>query len=110
MPLALVGLAERGQQPPLDILEYLQALSVYCDQYRQAGTLKPERGAIEERAHHLEAAAELSCIALKRRLLELFGFYQIVLATASRGQPVIASALLSSTIELAKEEQFSGSS
>ena len=35
MPLALVGLAERDQEPPLDILEYLQALEVYCDQYRQ---------------------------------------------------------------------------
>ena len=108
MPLALVGLAERDQEPPLDILEYLQALEVYCDQYRQEGTLKQERAAIEERANHLEAGAGLSCVARRGRLLELLGFYYIVLAEAFRGhQQALASALLSSTIEIAKEEGFS---
>jgi tetratricopeptide (TPR) repeat protein len=108
MPLALVGIAELDSSMPLDILEYLQALEVYCDQYRLIGTLKQERAAIEERANHLEAGAGLSCVALKGRLLELLGFYQIVLAEAFRGhQQALASALLSSTIEIAKEEQFS---
>ena len=108
MPLALVGLAERDQEPPLDILEYLQALEVYCDQYRQEGNLKQERAAIEERANHLEAEAGLSCVARRGRLLELLGFYHIVLAEAFRGhQQALASALLSSTIEIAKAEGFS---
>ena len=74
MPLALVGLAERDQEPPLDILEYLQALEVYCDQYRQEGNLKQERAAIEERANHLEAEAGLSCVARRGRLLETLRF------------------------------------
>ena len=110
MPLALVGLAERDQEPPLDILEYLQALEVYCDQYRLIGTLEQERAAIEERANHLEVGAGLSCVARRGRLLELLGFYHIVLAEAFRGhQQALASALLSSTIEIAKEEGFSPS-
>ena len=45
--------------------------------------------------------------AEKRTLAELFGFYEIALATAWGGQqPTIASALLSSVIEGAKEEKF----
>ena len=43
MPLALAGLAERDQEPPLDIFAYLQALEGYCDQYRLIGTLRERK-------------------------------------------------------------------
>ncbi len=108
MPLALVDMTERDHSMPLDTAEYTQALERYCDHiYRRDGTLKHERGAIEARTHQLEAAALEASGPEKRRLLELFGFYQIILAAALRGhQQALVCALLSSTIELAKEGDF----
>ncbi len=109
MPLALVGMTQQDRATSLDIAEYTQALDVYCDTiYRREGTLKQERGAIEARTNQLETAVLQAFGTEKRRLCELFGFYQIVLAFAWSGQqPAIASALLSSTIEAAKEGKFS---
>lgn len=109
---SLVGMplvTDLDHEPPLDILEYLQALKRYCDQiYWQQGTLKHEREEILARTNHLERAASLACVARKKRLLALLGFYQIILAEAMRDGPIaIASALLSSTIEIAKAENFS---
>jgi transcriptional regulator with XRE-family HTH domain len=107
MPLALAGIVESDYSMPLDLLAYTQALATYCDKWRQA-SLKPEAEAIESRTNQLERAVGHSSGAEKRARLELFGFYQLLLATALGEQPsAIASALLLSTIELAKEEKFS---
>ncbi len=109
MPLALVGMAELDCSIPIDVAEYTQALSLYCDHiYRRFGTLKHERGAIEARTNQLETAVLQASGDEKGRLSELFGFYQIVLAFAWVGQqPAIAYALLSSTIEIAREGKCS---
>jgi hypothetical protein len=107
LPLALVGTAELDSSTPLDVPGYTQALYLYCDKWRE-GPLKQEIGAIQERINQLEAAALQAFGAEKRTLLELFGFYQIVHAHAWSGQQqALAYALLSSTIEAAKEGQFS---
>ena len=88
--------------------EYTQTLSLYCDHiYSREGTLKHERDTIQARVNQLEADVLRASGDEKRRLSELFGFYQLVLASAWGGQqPAIASALLSSTIEMAKEGKF----
>ena len=93
---------------PVDVAEYTQALWLYCDHvYRRFGTLRHERGAIEARTNQLETAVLQASGAEKRTLAELFGFYQLILASACGGQqPTIASALLSSTVAHAKEEKF----
>jgi hypothetical protein len=108
MPLALVGIAELDHSTPLDLPEYIQALEWYCDKWHN-GPIKQERGAIQERTNRLEAAALQAFGAEKRTLLELFGFYQLLHADAWGGeqQLAMASSLLSSTIERAKESQFS---
>jgi hypothetical protein len=107
---SLVGmpLARDPDSPmPLDILEYMQALEGYCDQYRQEGTLKQERGAIGNRINQLEAAALQAKGNEKKQLLELLGFYHVIHADTWRGQqPSIVSALLSSSIEIAKQEKL----
>ncbi len=109
MPLTLVGTAELDSSAPLDIPEYTQALDRYCDHiYRREGTLQQEAGAIGTRTNQLETAVLQAKDHEKRQLLELFGFYQILHADTWRGQqPAIASSLLSSTIESAKEGRFS---
>ena len=72
------------------------------------GTLRQETGAIQGRTNQLETAVLQAFGAEKRRLLELFGFYQILHADTWGGQQsAIAYALLSSTIEVAKEGKFS---
>ena len=108
MPLALGGMTELDGSTPIDVAEYTQALSFYCDDvYRSLGTLKPERGAIEARTNQLETTVLQASGDEKRTLSELLGFYQITLAEAWGGQqPIIASALLSSTVARAKEEKF----
>ena len=106
MPLALVGMVELDREPPLDEASYTQALALYCDKWHE-GSLKQEAGAIEARTNQLETAVLQASGAEKRTLAELFGFYQLILASACGGQqPTIASALLSSVIEGAKEEKF----
>jgi hypothetical protein len=109
MPLALVGTAELDSSAHIDIAEYTQTLSVYCDQiYRREGTLQQETGAIGARTNQLETAVLQAFGAEKRQLFELFGFYQVLYADTWRGQqPAITSSLLSSCISAAKEEQFS---
>ena len=108
MPLALGGMTELDGSTPIDVAEYTQALWFYCDDvYRSLGTLKPERGAIEARTNQLETTVLQASGDEKRTLSELLGFYQITLAEAWGGQqPIIASALLSSTVARAKEEKF----
>ena len=100
MPLALGGTKELDCSAPVDVAEYTQALWLYCDHiYRSFGTLKHERGAIEARTNQLETAVLQASGAEKRTLAELFGFYQLILASACGGQqPTIVSALLSSTV------------
>ena len=105
--MPLVDTTQQDSSTPLDIAEYTQALMLYCDKWHE-GSLKQDAGAIEARTNQLEAAALQAKGREKRRLFELFGFYQIVLAFAMSGQQqALASALLSSTIEAAKEGQFS---
>ena len=107
---SLVGMllvTELDRSTPLDISEYTQALKLYCDKWRE-GLLQQERGAIEARTNQLETAVLQASGDEKRTLAELFGFCQIVLAEAVSGQQsAIANALLSSTIEMAKEGKFS---
>jgi hypothetical protein len=87
--------------------EYTQALASYRDKWCE-GSLKQERGAIEARTNQLEQASLQASGIEKRQLLELFGFYQIVLACAcgDEQRSAIASAFLSAAIETAKEGRF----
>ncbi len=108
MPLAFAERAKLDSSMPLDVAEYTQALSLYCEQYRREGTLKQERGAIGTRIHQLDAAALQAKGHEKQQLLELLGFYHIVHADTWRGEPAsIVHALFSSSIEIAKQEKLS---
>jgi hypothetical protein len=110
MPLALVSMTQQDSAKDIDVAEYTQSLELYCDKiYRREGTLQQETGAIQGRTNQLEAVALQAFGAEKRRLLELFGFYQILHADAWGGgqQPAIAYSILSSTLEAAKEGKFS---
>ena len=108
MPLALVGMAQQERSTRIDIPEYTQALALYCDKWH-GGPLKHEVVAIQERVNHLEEAVVWQAFgAEKKDLLELFGLYQIVHADAWVGQQAaICYSILSSTIEAAKEGNFS---
>ncbi len=108
MPLACVG----GNAPPvpttLDISEYTQALSIYCNKWRN-GTIQGEEGAIQERTHWLEAAAIQARGDEKSNLTDVLGFYQILQAGVHtwNGQMARAYMILSSTVEIARQEKLS---
>ena len=108
MPLALVGIAQPDSATRIDILEYTQALESYCNKWRD-GTLMQEVSEIKVITNQLGTNAFQSFGAEKRALLELFCFYQLLYADPWTGghQPAIAYSILSSTIEIAKEEKFS---
>ena len=107
MPLALVSTVQQDRSTHIDIPEYTQSLDLYCSKWRD-GSLQQAMVAIQERTNHLETVALQASGAEKRAMLELFGFYQILHAGAWNGlQPAIGYSLLSSTVEIAKEEEFS---
>jgi hypothetical protein len=106
MPLA--GIPEPDSSTTLDISEYTQALEVYCSKLRD-GTIKQEEYSIQERTRRLEFEAFQSRGERKKNLIELFGFYQILQAETYiwDGNVERASTILSSTIEIARQEKLS---
>jgi tetratricopeptide (TPR) repeat protein len=107
IPLALAGVHEPDSSTTLDVSEYTQALEVYCSKLRD-GTIQEEEGAIQERTRRLEAVSFQTGGEEKMTLIELFGFYQILQADVYTwdGQTERASTLLSSTVEIARQEKL----
>jgi hypothetical protein len=106
MPLALVGIPKPDTSTTIDISEYTQSLELYCGKWRD-GTLQQEAFAIQERTSRLEAVAFQAFGQEKKTLYELFGFYQILNADVWGEQPARAYTILSSAIEIARQEQLS---
>jgi hypothetical protein len=107
MPLALAGVPKPDTVTTLDVPEYTQALSVYCDKLRN-GLIEDSYDAIQERTHRLEAEAFQARGEEKPTLTELLGFYQILQAETSiwDGHMERADTLLSATIERARQEKL----
>ncbi len=108
MPLALAGVPKPDTVTTLDISEYTQALSVYCEKLRNS-LIEDSYDAIQERTHRLEAEAFQARGGEKPTLTELLGFYQILQAETYvwGGHVERASTLLSATIERARQEKLS---
>lgn len=88
----------------VDISEYTESLELYCSKWHQ-GTLNQEVPTIQERTSQLGEAAFNAFGQEKKKLLELFGFYQILHADAWwKQKPTKACDILSSTIEIARQE------
>jgi hypothetical protein len=90
----------------VDVSEYTEFLESYCGKWHQ-GTLNQEATTIQERTRRLGDAAFNAFGQEKKKLLELFGFYQILHADALwKQKPARGYDILSSTIELARQEAF----
>ena len=91
----------------IDASEYKQSRSIlYCGKWHQ-GTLTQEAATIQERTSQLGDAAFQAFGQEKKKLFELFGFYQILHADVwMRQKSAKAYDILSSTVEIARQEAF----
>jgi transcriptional regulator with XRE-family HTH domain len=88
----------------VDVSEYTEFLELYCRKWYQ-GTLNQEATTIQERTRQLGDAAFNAFGQEKKKLFELFGFYQILHADALwKDKPARGYDILSSTIEIARQE------
>ncbi len=73
------------------------------------GTIQQEEGTIQERTRRLETAAFQAKGEEKQAIVELFGFYQVLQANVYTwgGQIARASTILSSIVEIARQEKLS---
>src|SRR5262249_20081775 len=88
----------------VDVSEYTEWLELYCSKWHQ-GTLNQEATTIQARTRQLGDAAFNAFSQEKKKLFELFGFYQILHADALwKNKPAKGYDILSSTIEIARQE------